>query len=443
MFEAAPESMRPVFAAALAAVDPERAVRHALAVEAGMLRVGGQSVPLPEDGRVILLAAGKAAAPMVRGAEDALEGYTLRGLAVTRYGHQTPTRHVRIVEAGHPVPDTAGLEAGKAILALAESARAGDLVLCLISGGGSALLESLAPSLTLDDLQRATSLLLASGATIQEFNTVRKHLSLIKGGQLARAVAPARMVTLVLSDVVGSPLDVIASGPTVPDKSTWVDAWAIVERYGLAARLPQSVRQRLEAGMRGELDETPKPGDPVFKGAITQIVGDNAVAAEAARAEAERLGWNAMILTTWLEGEAREVARVGVAIAREVQTHGRPVAAPACLILGGETTVTLGEDHGRGGRNQELALAAALALDGTSGITIVTLATDGSDGPTDAAGACVDGSTASRARGLGLDLAAALRSHDAYPVLDAINALIRTGPTRTNVNDLLFAFVAG
>jgi hydroxypyruvate reductase len=250
------------------------------------------------------------------------------------------------------------------------------------------------------------------------------------------------LLTLVLSDVVGSPLDVIASGPTVPDATTWAYAWAVIERYSLADRLPEPVRAHLRAGIDGRIPDTPKVDDPAFARAAAVIVGDNAVAAEAAAAAARAQGWHPLILTTFLEGEAREAAKSAVAVAREVRAHGRPVPGPACLILGGETTVMLGSEPGQGGRNQELALAAALALAGTAGITLVALATDGTDGPTDAAGGIVDGETVARAAELGLDAHAALRRHDAYPWLDAAGALLRTGPTRTNVNDLLFVFVA-
>ena len=250
-------------------------------------------------------------------------------------------------------------------------------------------------------MQQTTDLLLASGAAIGEINTLRKHISLVKGGQLARAVAPATLITLVLSDVIGSPLDNIASGPAVPDTSTWADAWAVVERYDLAGRLPASIRRRLQAGREGTLADTPKPGDPIFDHTQTLIVADNAIAAVAAQKEAENQGYHSLVLSTFVEGEAGEVAKVAVALAREVQAHDRPLPAPACLILGGETTVTLGADPGKGGRNQELALAAAVALAGTAGITVISLATDGTDGPTDAAGGVADGETVARGAALG------------------------------------------
>jgi len=244
-----------------------------------------------------------------------------------------------------------------------------------------------------------------------------------------------------LSDVVGSPLDVIASGPTVPDKTTWADAWAVVEKYQITDKLPSAILARLRAGLAGEIADTPKPGDPVFSTAQTQIVADNLVAAEAACAQARTVGFNPLLLTTYLEGEAGEVAKVVVALAKQAQASGQPVALPACLVLGGETTVTLGANPGQGGRNQELALSAALALQGVSGITIVSLATDGSDGPTDSAGGMADGDTVARGCAHGLRAAEHLRRHDAYAFLQATNDLLITGPTQTNVNDLVFAFV--
>lgn len=426
---------------ALAAVNPFAAVTAVLRREGETLLLGEKSFPLSQFDRVLVVGAGKAGAPMAQAVESILGDRIHAGLVVVKTGHAGPTRTVEIVEAAHPVPDQAGADAGARILALAESAGERDLVIALISGGGSALLTAPAPPLTLADLQDAGLLLLACGATIQEFNCLRKHLSAVKGGQLARAVAPATLLSLILSDVVGSPLDAIASGPTVPDPTTWADAWAVVTRYDLADQLPGAVMARLRAGQAGELPDTPKPGDPLFARTVTRIVADNRVAALAACAAARELGFHALLLSTFLEGEAAEVAKVAVALGREVQAHGDPVAAPACLVLGGETTVTLGQNPGLGGRNQELALAAALALEGTTGITVVSLATDGTDGPTDSAGGLVDGSTAQRGRALGLDPASSLRRHDAYPFLQQTGDLLMTGPTQTNVNDLIFVFV--
>ncbi|MCB0206393.1 MAG: DUF4147 domain-containing protein, partial [Anaerolineae bacterium] len=293
------------------------------------------------------------------------------------------------------------------------------------------------------DLQATTEALLRCGATIDQINTLRKHLEQLKGGQLARLAAPATLVTLVLSDVVGSPLDVIASGPAVPDSSTWADAWRVVERHSLQTTLPRPVIERLQAGLAGELPDTPKADDPIFATGQVMVVADNALAAEAAAEAARRGGFDAQVLTTFAEGEAREVARLAVALGREVATHSRPATPPACLILGGETTVTL-KGRGMGGRNQELALAAALQLQDIphgDRIVVVSLATDGSDGPTNAAGGLVDAGTVARGVTAGLSAADHLAANDAYPFLLATNDLLLTGPTQTNVNDLIFIFV--
>ena len=313
----------------------------------------------------------------------------------------------------------------------------------LISGGGSALLTLPAPRISLNDVQATTQALLRCGASIGEINALRKHLSQVKGGQLARLAAPATLVSLLLSDVVGSPLDVIASGPTVPDASSWADAWAIVERYALVDELPKAVIQRLQAGLAGKLADTPKAGDALFSKSQTLVIADNAFAAQAAQDRARELGFNSLLLSTFVEGEAREVARVAVALGREVVAYARPVASPACLVLGGETTVTL-RGVGKGGRNQELALAAGLILENVpegGRIVVVSLATDGTDGPTDAAGGLADSTTVARGRALGLDAEEHLANNDSYPYLEAVGDLLVTGPTQTNVNDLIFVFV--
>lgn len=430
-----------VLEAALAAVDPAAATQAVLARNGDLLTVAGTRYDLNRYRRLIVLGAGKAGAPMAQAVEAVLGDRIHAGLVVVKDGHGGPTKTVEIAEAGHPRPNAAGVRAGERIMALAQEAGQDDLVIALLSGGGSALLVAPAPGLTLDDLQGLTDALLACGATIHEVNCLRKHCESLKGGQLARLVAPATLITLALSDVVGSPLDVIASGPTVPDATTWDDAWAIVRRYDLEDKLPAAVVRRLKAGLAGEIPDTPKAGDPAFADSRTLVVADNRVAALAAARMAREVGYAPLLLTTYLEGEAAQVARVAVALGREVLAHGEPVAPPACLILGGETTVTLGERPGKGGRNQELALAAGIALRDESAITVVSLATDGTDGPTDAAGGIGDGGTVARGRAAGLDAEQALRGHDAYPFLAATHDLLLTGPTQTNVNDLVFVFV--
>ena len=431
----------PILHAALDAVNPARAVHAALQRDGNRLALDDAVFDLDDFAHIYVVGAGKAAVPMTQAIEEILGDRTSGGMVVTKTNHGGPTRRVAVREAQHPVPDKAGVDAGRRILHVAHQAGADDLVIALISGGGSALLVVPAEDISLADLQAMTGALLACGATINEINCLRKHCSAVKGGQLARAAAPATLLTLVLSDVVGSPLDVIGSGPTVPDASTWADAWAIVERYGLEDALPAAIAARLRAGLDGDLPDTPKPNDPAFARSRTVVIADNRVAALAALAKARESGFNAQLLTTFVQGEAAQIAKVAVALGREVQESGHPVAAPACLILGGETTVTLGDNPGRGGRNQELALAAALELEDNTGITVVSLATDGTDGPTDSAGGMADGGTVARGRAAGLDAADHLRRHDAYPFLAATGDLLMTGPTQTNVNDLVFVFV--
>ncbi len=431
---------------AVEAVEPYAAVASRVDVQNELLWISGQSYDLSDFARIFVIGAGKAGVPMVRAIEDKLgsqcEGYVVVKDSGSQVDQPTAVGKIRIAAAAHPVPDSRGQDAARQIEEIARQARENDLVIALISGGGSALLADVAPPISLTDLQTLTSLLLACGATINEINTLRKHCSTLKGGQLARAVFPATLVTLVLSDVVGSPLDVIASGPTVPDLSSWQDAWAVVEKYDLSARLPQSIAQRLQAGLAGELADTPKPADSAFASSQTIVIADNRIAALAAKAEAERLGYKTLLLSTFVEGEAAEVAKVVSGLAKEVKESGHPLAPPACLILGGETTVTLGSgSHGKGGRNQELALAAALRIEGMAGVTVVSLATDGNDGPTDSAGGIVDGGTVERGRAWGLAAKEHLRQHDAYPFLRKTGDLLLCGSTETNVNDLIFVFV--
>ena len=430
-----------VLEAALGSVDPYRAVTQVLHREGELLTVGESSINLADYRRLFIVGAGKAGAPMTQAVEEVLGDRIEQGLVVVKSGHSTPTELVTLVEAGHPIPDDTGVDAGTKILALANQATADDLVITLLSGGGSALLIAPADGITLADLQSMTAALLACGATINEINCLRKHCSAIKGGQLARAAYPARLLTLVLSDVVGSPLDVIASGPTVADTSSWNDAWAIVDKYAQAQLLPAAIIQRLQAGINGTVADTPGPDDPIFEQSKTIVIGDNLRAAEAAVSAAEEQGYNTLLLSTFFEGEAAQAAKFAVALGREVVANGHPLAAPACLILGGETTVSLGSNPGRGGRNQELALAAALELADLPGVTVVSLATDGTDGPTDSAGGMADHNTVARGTAAALSAAEHLRHHDAYPYLIATDDLLRTGPTHTNVNDLIFVFV--
>ena len=438
--------MRPaldkVLQAALAAVEPGQAVRRFVSRDDDRLIVGDQAYRLADFRRVVVIGAGKASAPMAAAVEEVVgDRLPIEGSVTVRYGNSAPTRHVRIREGGHPVPDSACAEGTQAIVELMEDVDERDLVVCVISGGGSALLTLPDDDLSLEDLQRTTDALLRSGATINEFNVVRKHLDAVKGGGLARLAGPARLVTLMLSDVVGNPLDAIASGPTVADTSTWSDAAAVFDRYGLWDQVPAPVARRLRAGVAGDLPDTPKPGDPLFERTQAVIVGSNLLACQAAASAASDAGFSTLVLTTYVEGEAREVSRVLAGLLREVDASGHPLQRPCCLIAGGETTVTI-RGGGRGGRNQELALSAAFSLQGTRDVLLASVGTDGSDGPTDAAGAFVDGTTLDRARALGLDAARYLADNDSYTFFDRLGDLIRTGPTNTNVNDLyvLLAF---
>ncbi|KAB8143911.1 DUF4147 domain-containing protein [Chloroflexia bacterium SDU3-3] len=434
------ETIARVLAAALDAVEPAAAVRAALHVDDEAITIGGVRYQRASIDRVLVVGAGKAGAPMAAAAAQALGGLLAGGAVVVKDGHTGDgAGPITLLDAAHPVPDERGVTASRQIAALLAGAGERDLVLALISGGGSALLTAPAPGVSLADIQQLTALLLGCGASIGEINTLRKHLDNVKGGGLARMAAPARVAALILSDVVGSPLDVIASGPTVADPSTYADALGTLERYGLLGQAPAPVLEHLRRGAAGHAEETPKPGDPALARVQNLIIGSNPLAAQAALAQAQRAGLRTLLLTTYLQGEAREAGRLLAAVAREIAASGSPLPRPACVVLGGETTVTLRGD-GLGGRNQELALAAVADMAGLPGVALVTLATDGGDGPTDAAGAVVTGETLARAQALGLDPADHLARNDAYRFFAPLGDLLRPGPTNTNVNDLAFLF---
>ncbi len=429
-------------AAALAAADPRAAVHRHVRLQGERLDVSGKSYDLGAVDGIWVVGAGKAAPAMAKALQDLLRDRLSGGILIVPYGQGSINlglAPVEVVEAGHPIPDEAGAAGSERLAGLLASSGERDLVLAVLSGGASALTTLPAPGLALPDLQLTTDLLLRSGATIAELNCVRKHLARLKGGDLVRQAASAQVVGLILSDVVGDSVDVIASGPTAPDSTSFADTWAIFERYALVQDLPAAVRERVKAGMLGDVPDTPKPGNPLFQRVQNVIVGSNGRAAEAAVEAARQQGMNALLLSTFVEGEARQVGRVAAALAREIACHDRPVSRPACLIWGGETTVTV-RGLGRGGRNQELALAAALAMQGLPGLMLVALATDGIDGPTDAAGAVATGETVERARALGFDASECLYANDSYPFFAVLDDLIRTGPTGTNVSDLMFLF---
>ena len=432
---------RQIFQAAIDSVDPETAIRKHVVLTGNSLKIGRHLYNLMDYERIVLVGAGKASAPMAHAMEDILKDRVAGGTIVTKDGHGMALKSTTIMEASHPVPDQRGVTGSEAVLALAAAAGPKDLVICLISGGGSALMIAPAEGISLRDKQDATRRLLACGATIHEINAVRKHLSRIKGGLLARNAYPATVVSLILSDVVGDDLDVIASGPTVPDSSTFITAREILQRYDIWDSVSPSVQSRFEKGCEGLIEDTPKSEDSIFENCRQILVGANLHALKAASAAAEDLGYQSLILTSKLEGEAREVAKVLAAIAKEIDGTGQPLVAPACILCGGETTVTLRGGGGKGGRCQELALAASLPMAELSNSILLAGGTDGNDGPTDAAGAIADCNTLARADTRELNVRKYLDHNDAYHFFQKMDDLLITGPTRTNVMDVYMVMV--
>ena len=436
-----------IFRAGLEAADPARAVHGALAVSGGgspQVLVGGKPVPGPDASpvrRVRVVAFGKAALAMARAAATILPPglFPGTGVAVTTAGpgSKEPIDRFQTIEAGHPLPDQRGIEGARAVAEALSGSRKDELSLILISGGGSALLPAPAPGISLEDKIGTTGLLLSAGADIVELNTVRKHLSSLKGGGLARVAAPAQVRALILSDVIHNDLAVIASGPLVPDPTTFADALRVLVDRDVIHRVPPSVRERLTLGVRGDLPETPKPGDPIFTGLECVLVGSNSQSRQAARTRAGALGYTSSGRPAPITGEAREGAATLARAARVILSSGAP--GRFVLVTGGETTVTV-RGKGRGGRSQEMALALALALEDLSAPrstwAFLAAGTDGIDGPTDAAGGIVDGGTIGRIRSAGMDPHAALKDNDSHAALAAAGDLVKTGPTGTNVADL-------
>jgi glycerate 2-kinase len=432
---------REIFQAALRAVDPVEAIlRYVKPVEDG-LQIGEHRFKFADYDRILVAGTGKAGAPMAKALEGLLGDRISDGVIVVKEGHGLPLQHVRIHEAGHPVPDDRGIRGAEDVLSLVNAAGERDLVICVISGGGSALLVAPAEGVTLEDKQEVTRLLLACGADIHEINTVRKHLSRAKGGGLARLAYPATVVSLILSDVIGDDLNVIASGPAVPDTSTFADARGVFQKYDIWNQVPESIQHRIRQGLSGDIEDTPKAGDAVFQRCYSELVGTNIQALIAASKEAQLKGYQSLILSSTVEGEAREVVKMFAAFAKEVRNSANPIPAPACILCGGETTVTI-QGQGKGGRNQEFALASAIIIDGMENIVVLSGGTDGTDGPTDAAGAIADGSTITRARANDLDALDFLRRNDSYHFFQPLGDLIITGPTRTNVSDVYMVLVA-
>ena len=429
-----------IFQAGLRAAAPGAAIKSFCQLDGEILNVDGQGYDLNRFEKLFVLGAGKAAATMAKAIEEILGERISAGIITVKYGHLEKLKKVKIREAGHPLPDQHGFDGAQAIYQLASSADEKTLVICLVSGGGSALMPLPVAGVSLEDKQETTKILLACGATIHEINAVRKHLSVIKGGGLARAVYPATLITLILSDVVGDDLDSIASGPCVPDSKTFSDCKAIFTKYSIADEIPCSVLRYIESGIAGIVPETPKTGQDFFKKTQNVIVASNFNALLKAKEKAAELGYNTLLLSSMFEGETREVAANHIAIAREIQLHGYPLPQPACLLSGGETTVRI-QGTGKGGRNQEFVLAAAIKMSGMKNVIVLSAGTDGTDGPTNAAGAVADETTLPRAQTVGLDPQKYLDNNDSYNFFDKLGDLYITGPTNTNVMDLRIILV--
>ena len=430
-----------IFKHVLSTLCPEQLVKKKVSIRDSTLIVENREYNLNNYENIYVVGGGKACAPMAKAMEELLGDKIDNGIIVVKYNHDLPLNRIETVEASHPIPDKNGVRGTSNILRLLSKAGEKDLIICLISGGGSALLVQPHKEITLPDIQNTSTKLLACGARIDEINTVRKHLSSIKGGQLAKAAYPSTLITLILSDVVGDPMDIIASGPTVPDESTFEDAYKIIQKYSLEEKIPNSVCGFLRSGKMGEIEETPENGNEIFDNTQNVIVGSNRIALEAAEKRAREMGYNTIILSSLVEGESREAAKFFAAIAREVSHTETPVPKPACIIAGGETTVTI-KGKGKGGRNQEFALSAAMEIEGCEGVVILSAGTDGTDGPTDATGAIVDFNTCKDAREkFHLRPEEFLSRNDSYNFFKNTGEHIITGPTMTNVMDIMISLI--
>lgn len=436
---------RQIFSKAVSAVDPARKLKDTVRIERNNLLIRGEEgseIAFPLDGfkNIFIAGAGKASASMASAMEEILGDRITQGIITAKYGHTLPLKKITIIEAGHPIPDTNGFEGAKRIQSLLKASGPGDLVIFLLSGGASALLPLPVEGITLEEKQQVTQLLLECGADIKEINTIRKHISQMKGGWLARWAYPSTVIAFILSDVVGDPLDVIGSGPTVPDPSTYEDAWEILKKFDLIPKVAPSILKHLTTGREGKAEETPKPGEAVFEKVQNIIIGSNILALRAGEREASLLGLRTVILSSSIVGDTREAARFHAAIAKEVLSSAHPLPRPACIISGGETTVLI-KGKGLGGRNQEFALAAALEIQDLEKIVVLSGGTDGTDGPTDAAGAIADHTTVERARALGLNPKTYLENNDSYSFFQKLGDLLVTGPTQTNVMDVRILLV--
>lgn len=434
-----------ILSESLKSADPYLAIINKVKQDKHQLTIDGEMIDLTQYKHVYLIGFGKAVLPMAKGISTVLSSYIEEGFLITKHFDESYIKALplsfHVYQGNHPVPGKDTFESTKKLLKFLSKITEDDLVLCLISGGGSALCSLPVKGVRSEDIKEMTKVMLACGAEINEINALRKHVDRIKGGGLASLVHPARLITLILSDVVGNPLDVIASGPTVPDESNFADLRRIIEKYNLEEKLPHQIIELVRKGNAGEIADTPKSGSSCFSSVSNVLIGSNLTACQSAMKAAQKAGFNSMLLTTFLRGEARETGRFLAGIITEIAATAHPLPRPACIILGGETTVTLHGD-GSGGRNQEMALGAVRDMAGLHNVLLVTLGTDGEDGPTDAAGAWVTGDTLEKAVQSGLNPDQYLNNNDAYHYFEALGQLIKIGPTGTNVNDiaLLFTF---
>jgi glycerate 2-kinase len=437
---------RAIFSEALSAIDPTKILKERILIDKNRLwiKIGDnleKVFDLNRFDKIFLVGTGKASNSMAQAIEEIFEDRLTKGVITTKYGHLLPLKKTQIIEAGHPIPDQKGYEGAKIILNLLKGSGPEDLVIFLLSGGGSALLPFPAEGIELKEKQEVTQLLLDCGADIKEINTVRKHISRMKGGWLAKWAYPSTVIGFILSDVVGDQMDAIGSGPTVPDPSTFGETWEVLKKYKLLNRIAPSIQNFLKLGQVGKVEESPKRGEVVFERVYNSLIGSNILALHAAEKEATSLGLNTLILSSFIEGETREAARFHTAIVKEVISSGNPIPRPACILSGGETTVTI-KGNGLGGRNQEFVLAGALEISGIEKVVLLSGGTDGTDGPTDASGAVADHTTIQRAKSMGLDPRAHLDNNDAYPFFQKLGDLLITGPTQTNVMDVRILLVA-
>jgi glycerate 2-kinase len=434
-----------LFLTGINAVDAYEITKRSMSIQGSMLRIADhqghqECYDLSRIKRILIAGFGKAAYPMAQAVEQTMPHRITKGFIITPHGTGTGLNRIDVIEAGHPIPDNDGIYGAQRIADMLQHAAEDDLVVLLVSGGGSALCTSPAQGLTFGDLRKMNEVLLRSGANIEEINTIRKHMSSVKGGQLARLAHPAKMAVMIISDVIGDPPHTIASGPAAPDPSTFCEARDILQKYGLSEHTPPRIRARLEAGCRGDIPETPKPGDPLFRHTRNIIIANNLTALRSIAKHAKQKGYESFILTSRLSGDTRRVARVFASMIIEFTRITRTTSMPVCIISGGEMTTRV-EGEGLGGRNGDFCLSLVPIIKGLKRVQILAAGTDGIDGNTDAAGAIVNGDTYEHARALGLDVEQALANYDAYTFFKATGSLVITGPTRTNVMDIQIALI--